>query len=129
MVVLAIIIMLSSMSMAVFSHLRGLSRDTVRLMNISQLQVALRSYYRDQGAYPPSIVTDNPIVSGATTYMTKVPSYPLPVDGPCPAGSGYAYTQDNAGSSYHINFCLGDNTSDMPKGNNIAIPGGIISAP
>ncbi|MEI6378827.1 MAG: prepilin-type N-terminal cleavage/methylation domain-containing protein [Candidatus Falkowbacteria bacterium] len=128
-VVVGVIVFLSTMSLVVFSQVRRLSRDTVRLTHITQLQTALRAYFRDQGVYPTAVVAGGSIATTTTTYMELVPAYPRPADGSCASGSTYAYTQDSAGASYHINFCLGNMIANVPAGNNILTPAGIITAP
>lgn len=125
MVVVSVLAFLTAASLAAFGYLRSQSRDSVRVVHITQIQAALRAYYRDQGVYPAAITANQQIVSGAIVYMETVPAYPLPVDGPCATNSVYNYVRDGNGISYHLDFCLGDRAGDLTKGNHTATPAGI----
>jgi prepilin-type N-terminal cleavage/methylation domain-containing protein len=124
-VVISVLAMIITASLMSFVRLRAMARDSIRLTHITQLQTALRAYYRDWGVYPASLAAGQSLASSTTTYLQEVPTMPKPIDGNCAATSTYEYYQDNSGASYHIVFCLGDQTSDVPKGLNTATPNGI----
>lgn len=122
MVVIAVLAFLVTVSVIAYNNVRGLSRDSVRVVHATQIQTALRAYYRDQGVYPYSLTLGQPLVSNNITYMDLVPNNPRPVDGDCDKNADYVYTQDNSGTSYHLTFCLGEETGDLPFGTNIVTP-------
>lgn len=127
---LAIVIMtvLTVMTVSVLTSMRISNRDGKRVTDIQAIQGALEEYYRDSGQYPSSLSAGQPVTYGSNTYMLKVPSNAQPSnDGGCTASTGYTYTADSNYTSYHINFCLGARSGDVGAGQNIAVPGNIIT--
>lgn len=124
-VVVAAISIIMTLTFVVYGRIRRLGRDTVRVTHITQMQTALRAFYRDVGIYPTSLTTNSPLVNGNTTYMEQIPGYPQPVDGSCAGNSSYAYQQLSSGNSYQLVFCLGCDTADLKSGLNTASPSGI----
>jgi len=109
-----------------FTTVREKNRNTMRVADVTQLQNALASYYRDNNAYPAEITPGESLIGGGITYITEVPFNRTPTsDGPCPNESTYPYVQDNSGSSYHITFCLGTTTSDLDAGTHYVTPVGV----
>ena len=125
-VVLFILALLTTASFAAFGEVRRQSRDNARVVAVTQIQTALRSYYRDTGSYPTQMVAGSSLNTTSTTYMDQIPFYPQPVDGSCRATTTYDYYQDNGGSSYHLTFCIGYKTSEVSAGYNTLTPNGII---
>ncbi|NCN25106.1 hypothetical protein COT94_00645 [Candidatus Falkowbacteria bacterium CG10_big_fil_rev_8_21_14_0_10_37_14] len=125
--VIAILALLATMVFRVFSWMRSGARDSTRIIHVTQMQSALRAYYRDQGVYPANLVAGNSLVSGSITYMEELPTYPQPADGSCPSDAAYVYSNDANGTSYHLDFCLGDDAGDLSAGNNRAMPAGTVS--
>lgn len=126
-VVVIVIAIIATMSLIVYSRVRRLSRDTVRVTHVTQIQTALRAYFRDMGYYPTSVASGTSLVGNNTTYMEQVPNYPKPVDGACPDDSSYVYQQLPGGTGYTVTFCLGGDTADLKSGFNVASPGGIVN--
>lgn len=126
-VVLFILALLTTASFAAFGEVRRQSRDNARVVAVTQLQTALRSYYRDVGSYPTQLVAGTSLSTTSTVYMEQIPYYPQPVDGSCRATTTYDYFQDSGGSSYRVSFCIGYKTSDVAGGYNTLTPNGIIS--
>ncbi|MFH0840942.1 MAG: hypothetical protein V1865_03125, partial [bacterium] len=115
-----------SATLITFSKVREKNRDTMRISDITQLQNALATYYRDNDAYPALITSGQPLASGSITYILSVPGNRAPSsDGNCPSTADYTYTQDGSGSSYHIAFCLGNATSNLTAGTHYATPVGM----
>ncbi|MDD4412264.1 MAG: prepilin-type N-terminal cleavage/methylation domain-containing protein [Patescibacteria group bacterium] len=124
-VVVALLAVLTTASVAVFSRIRRQSRDSVRVVNITQMQVALRAFYRDWGVYPEDMINGSNLASGSITYMDTIPLYPQPVDGNCPANSSYDYELGAGSTTYSITFCLAEKIGDIEGGINIVTPAGI----
>lgn len=125
-VVIAIIGMLATLSIVALNTARSRSRDAKRVADIKQLQTALELYYNDWSGYPTGtkVTAGNPMSSGTNVYMGVVPTAPTPADGSCTAANNaYAYTQDGAGASYHIVYCLGQATGNIIAGQSTATPG------
>jgi hypothetical protein len=64
------------------------------------------------------------IATSGDVYMSVLPRNPIPRnDAPCPDNE-YVYTRD-AGSSYHITYCISEATGGIAVGTNQATPAGI----
>jgi len=129
-VVVAIIGLLSTLSIVALNNARARARDARRVADVKQIQTALELYYNDNGSYPPtaSVVFNGStgIGTGSNTYMAKVPAAPLPSDGSsCTSITNYSYGVDDSNRSYHINYCLGSATGGVGAGPRSATPGGI----
>ena len=125
-VVIAIIGLLSTLAVVALNNARQKARDSKRVADIKQIQTALELYYNDANEYPTSVTTGNEISYAGTVYMAVVPSNPSPNnDGPCPASTGYVYTQEGTGTSYSIGYCLGAATGGLTIGTHQATPQGM----
>lgn len=134
MMVILIMGILSTIGISSFSDARQRNRDSSRISDISQIQIALSAYYSDHGVYPTVITAGQKImgtgVSTTTVYMSKVPTPPSAQDGTCgsyPVYSSYYYVPSNDYKNYCLYFCLGDNTAELTGGAKIAMPKGIIN--
>jgi type II secretion system protein G len=93
-VVLAIIAVMATIVTSNLTGLRGQARDSRRLSDIKNIQVALSLYYSDNGMYPRNIYgvsggTVPPDTGLAPTYIAKVPFDPLATGNPnCSGGAG-----------------------------------------
>ncbi len=125
---IAIIILafLSSLVLVALGPQREANRNTKRVADIREMQLALKMFYRDWGVYPTVVVAGTPLVSGSNTYMASWPSNPTPRnDGSCP---NLDYTYNLIGfSSYSITFCLSATTGDVGQGTSWAIPDQIVT--
>lgn len=123
-VVVAIIGLLSTLSMVALNSARMKSRDARRVADIKQIQTALELLYAEKSSYPSSIAPGGNISTSSVIYMGIIPSNPLPwTDGGC-HNSNYAYTFMNA-NSYNIWYCLGASTGGIAPGAHVATPSGI----
>ncbi len=108
-VVIAIIGILSSIVLASLNSARTKSRDTRRVSDIRQLQLALELYYdANTNKYPTSL---SPL---APTYIAKVPVDPS-------SGTGYTYAAIGSGTactSYHLGASLED-TANQALGSDL----------
>ena len=125
-VVVAIIGLLSTLSIVALNNARARSRDARRVADVKQIQTALELYFNDNSKYPTaplgtSIV--NPSAS-STIYMAQVPTPPDPDDGSCTATNAYTYTNPSSGT-YTLAYCLGSATGGISAGAHTATPGGI----
>ena len=119
-VVVAIIGLLSTLSIVALNTARAKARDARRVSDIKQIQTALELYYNDNAAYPSSTATLVP------AYMGQVPTNPTPNnDGNCTAGVGYTYTSQDSNRSYTLVYCLGGATGGLGAGVGTATPAGI----
>ena len=124
-VVVAIIGLLSTMSIVALNNARARSRDARRVADVKQIQTALELYYNDNSKYPP-IPLGASIVSpdSSTVYMAQVPTPPDPDDGTCTTATAYTYTNASA-STYTLAYCLGSATGGVGAGDHLATPAGI----
>lgn len=118
-VVVAIIGLLSTLSIVALNTARAKARDARRVSDVKQIQTALELYYNDKGDYPASTATLSP------TYMGTVPTPPTPYDSSaCSALNGvYDYTYSTG--SYTLTYCLGASTGGLVAGAGTATPAGI----
>lgn len=120
-VVVAIIGLLSTLSIVALNSARAKSRDARRVADVKQIQTALELYYNDNGQYPGSTASLTP------AYMGVVPTPPTPTnDGPCAASlTAYTYTAQDTNRSYTLSYCLGAPTGGLASGTGTATPAGI----
>ena len=111
-VVIAIIGLLSTLAVVALGNAREKARDSKRLSDVKQIQLALELYFNDNSTFPVTTGTlgtagfttlsseggFSDTVSG-TVYMGLVPSEPLPTP-----GSGYEYVGE--ATDYTITFTL-----------------------
>jgi prepilin-type N-terminal cleavage/methylation domain-containing protein len=129
MVVIAIIGILSTLIMVSLDNTKMTARNTRRLADIKQLQLALKLYYNDVGSFPVSITPGSPIAANGVSYLLRVPANPKPrADNGC-LDQEYTYTQLEGGKRYMLSFCLGDTTDDLSKGTHLATSNGILDCP
>jgi len=126
-VVIAIIGLLATMSVIALSGAREKARDSRRLSDIKQMQTALEMYYSSTSSYPISL--GDTIETSNNTYMADVPSNPEPAnDSACddlPTDQDYIYASD--GSSYSIQYCIGNKSGEVEAGTHCATPAGLTS--
>ena len=123
-VVVAIIGLLSTLSIVALNNARARSRDARRVADVKQIQTALELYYNDNNSYPATIGTSivNPSAS-STIYMAQVPTAPLPADGSCTTNNTYTYA--GSASTYTLTYCIGSATGGIAAGAHTASPAGI----
>ena len=121
-VVVAIIGLLSTLSIVALNNARARARDARRVADIKQIQTALELYYNDNSSYPSTITFGGSIGTGTSVYMAQVPSAPLPAD--CASDNTYTYT--GSASTYALTYCVGSATGGI-SGNvkHTATPAGI----
>jgi len=126
-IVLAVMIigLIFSIVSVSLSEIRRNSRDTRRVSDIAQIQLALEEYYRDEGFYPDTLNLGENLIGSTTNriYIIRVPQNPQPAASNCEP-SNYQYTKD--GDSYQIKFCLEKNIDEYNTGQNCLSPIGEI---
>lgn len=144
-VVIAIIGLLASVVLVALNGARAKSRDAKRVGDINQMAKAMELYFSDKNSYPtisggvnfsssPSIGQPNI----TPTYLTKLPTAPLPSDGNSCGSSGstgngvndyYMYQNVSGGqlvtTTYIITFCLGNQTGPLAPGPHTLTQSGI----
>lgn len=129
MIVIVIIGVLTTLIIVSLDNTKMTARNTRRLADIKQIQLALKMYYNDTGTFPSSITPGSSISKGGANYMLRVPSNPKPwPDNGCP-DQDYQYMPLEGGKRYMLTFCLGDTTDDLSKGSHIATSNGILNCP
>ncbi len=128
-VVVAIIGVLTTLGIVSFRGIRQNARDSRRIADINQLQLALKTYYNDNGFYPTYITPGTSLVYGGKTYLQQIPANPEPKnDKDCP-DADYVYAPLENGQSYSLNFCLASKTSSLAGGVYTATSLGLLSCP
>lgn len=131
MVVIAIIGILATLILVTLDNTKSTARNTRRLADIKELQLALKLYYNDNGFYPTAITAGTSISRNGVNYLLRVPENPKPWgDGACSTfNSDYQYTQLEGGKRYSLRFCLTEKTDDISAGSTVATANGILSCP
>lgn len=110
-VVILIISLLMSIITVNITTVRQKGRDGARKADLVKIQSALELYRSDKGVYPTApLYSSNcpssaPLVSGSTTYLSK-----LPCD---PQGGNYQYCSPSS-LIYQVRACL-ENANDQGK--------------
>lgn len=127
MVVIAIIGILATLIMVTLDNTKSTARNTRRLADIKELQLALKLFYNDNGFYPTAITAGTSISRNGVNYLLRVPENPKPWnDGTC-LNQDYRYQQIESGQRYTITFCLSDSTDDLSSGSKLATANGILN--
>lgn len=107
-VVISIIGLLATLVAANLNAARSRARDAERKSDLKSMQTALRLYYNDNGAYPPSNYFDSLWGAewkvGSTVYMNIVPKDPI-------SSQSYKYELGADTDNYILSACL-ENASD-----------------
>lgn len=132
-IIIGIIGILAGLLMANFVGVRQRARDGARKSDVRQIQSALELYRSDVGRY--SLVTSSPfrlntsacptssgLVSGAITYMQKIPCDPMGTGINYNVGS-YYYRSNSSGSTYTLGACI-ENANDLDTNVTSTDPGG-----
>ncbi|MFA5644630.1 MAG: FISUMP domain-containing protein [Patescibacteria group bacterium] len=126
-VVIAIIGILATLAIVAIQNTRAKARDTKRIADVKQIQIALELYFNDNGSYPVSTSVTSSIRSASRVYMEMYPQAPTPPDGDCTESNNqYVYTEtgeDNG--SYALSFCLGRPALEFSSGDITATPLGL----
>jgi uncharacterized protein (TIGR02145 family)/prepilin-type N-terminal cleavage/methylation domain-containing protein len=127
-VVIFIIGIISSFVIVSFSNPRQKNRDVKRISDITQLQMALNTYYQFEGDYPESLVAGEPLISSSTetVILQSVPENPAYPDDDC-TFSDYNYSYNSGDERYNIDFCLESSLDNYSSGSKCAIPEGILN--
>jgi prepilin-type N-terminal cleavage/methylation domain-containing protein len=113
-VVIAIIGILASIVSVSLTSARAKARDAKRISDIRTIQLALETYYSDNGQYP------NTTAGLVPNYIGTVPCDPNSPSGSCTAYKYTAYDLTSAGTSncnlaprvlYHLGAVLEDTTN------------------
>src|SRR5205823_5138776 len=122
-VVIAIIGILASVVLANLNSARTRARDTKRVADIKQLQLALSLFYDANSFYPTTLCTGTQDSCLAPTYISVMPSDPnFSGTDLCTAGSQagcYLYSGNGIGatcSSYHLGATLEDTNNQALSG-------------
>lgn len=91
------------------------ARDKDRVNHITIIRTALELYYMDAGKFPDKIEPGKALTNNGVVYSNKIPNNPLPNDGSCPTDYEYKYTQQKNGTSYELEFCLGEASGKYNK--------------
>lgn len=118
-VVVSILVVLISISVFIFRNISAESRDTKRVNDIKQIQLALDMYRKESGSYPQTITLGSELIntSTGTVFLKKIPANPTPKDdGDCP-DQEYQYTYTSSTDTYTLSFCISNSTGDLSAGN------------
>lgn len=105
------------------------ARDGRRVSDINAIRKALEIYKLNNEVYPAEaqFILGAPLKVGNDTLISKLPTNPKNIDGPCGINE-YLYQQDNSGQSYHIYYCLGQKVQEAGPGPCIATPASACGA-
>lgn len=130
-VVIAIIGLLATITLVALNEVREDARNSKRIADMKQVQLALAMRFDNDSNYPASLDFDSGdrIASedGSKIYLEQVPSNPHPRDeGGC-SDSNYTYATTNANTTYEITYCISEATGDVSAGTHTATPLGLAN--
>jgi len=110
MVVIAIIALLSSVTVTLLSSAQQKSRDSRRMVDVGQIKKALSLYQIDNKIFP--IHTTEITITGDDLFSVALESAGVIPEVPVDPWAGYSYTyqSNSSGSDFDIRFCLETNT-------------------
>ena len=79
-VVMAVIALLSTLSVVALNNARAKARDSRRLSDVRQIQTALEAYFDYDNIYPLTLPTSSPFMAGDVVLLESVPSDPVGSD-------------------------------------------------
>lgn len=128
-IIVLIILLLTTISLLAIQSSRARARDARRVADIRLIQSALALYRHDSGNFPETsvFVAGSPLVYENRIYLDIIPTPPTK-SGECGEYSEYRYQRqevENELTSYTLEYCLGEETANIPSGINTATPSGI----
>lgn len=127
-VTISILVILISISVFAFRSTGADSRNTKRVNDIKQIQVALDMYRKESGSYPQTITIGGELknTTTGTVFLKKIPNNPSPEDDGTCADQNYQYSYTTTTDTYTLSFCISDSVGDFSAGNYQATINGII---
>src|SRR3989344_9197669 len=97
-----------------FTNAQTTVRDQKRVWDITQIQAALKIYTDENGAYPATDPSGQPV--GINKYLDRYPAAPT-AGGTCTKSqNAYDYRQLAGGDDYNLSFCLAGNIGGLVGG-------------
>ncbi|PKM91769.1 hypothetical protein CVU82_01000 [Candidatus Falkowbacteria bacterium HGW-Falkowbacteria-1] len=123
-----IIGVLFSMVSISLKEIRRSGRDTKRTSDMGEIQMALESYYRNEGTYPDELIFGGDLLGSTTDkiYMANIPKNSQPASKDCEEKE-YTYKKLHDGDFYVLEFCLENNLNKYESGENCVTPTGLDS--
>jgi prepilin-type N-terminal cleavage/methylation domain-containing protein len=125
-VVIAIIGLLASITLVALNEARENARNSRRISDMKQVQLALALRFDKDSSYPASLNFDSgdPITSedGSMVYLEQIPTNPEPRDDGVCGDSNYTYSTANANTTYEIEYCISEATGGITAGTHTATP-------
>ncbi len=125
--VIAIIGIITSLSLLAYSSFRQKARDTRRVKDIEQIQSALKLYFYNESSYPETLNFGQALIgsTSSTTYMAILPNNPGPWGDSGCSDSDYSYQATASSSDYALGFCLSTPVGNLSAGPKCATSKGI----
>ncbi len=126
-IVIAIIGLLSTLSIVALNSARARARDARRVADVKQSRTALEMYYNENNTYPGAL---SQLTTTTPPLMRSIPVAPTLVDGSCNVTQNtyaYAFQSESSGdgsASYTLTYCIGAKTGALAGGNVMATPAG-----
>ncbi len=129
-VTVSIIILISSIVIFSIADSRRKGRDSKRVSDISQIQIALENYKQIEGSYPEELIPGQALIgpNSKAVFISKIPKSPSYYNFNCP-NKNYSYYYDFENNNYEISFCIESNVDNYLAGSKCAVSGGILSTP
>ncbi|HOZ53250.1 MAG TPA: fibrobacter succinogenes major paralogous domain-containing protein [bacterium] len=126
-IVIFIIVLIGSLVTVYFFQIRKNVRDSKRLSDISEIQLALENYKFFEDQYPVELIPGEPLIGSTTEkiFLIKVPQNPSYYNSDC-ISEDYHYYYDDSLEEYKISFCLEGNFENYNNGPKCAFMGEIF---
>ncbi len=117
-VVIAIIGLLATLSVVALNNARERARDSRRISDIKQIQIALELYYNAHPTigYPAGDGDAHDVLGALSPYLNPIPQNPTPDDCDDEAHVGTYVYEKVTNNSYTLNYCLGNDTGGITAG-------------
>lgn len=118
-ITISILAVLISISIFIFRDVTVNGRNTRRVNDIKQLQLALEIYRKNEGSYPGAIIPGEELKSPSdnTIFLKSIPKNPAPRnDGAC-LDQEYQYVYNSLNDTYTLSFCISSNVESLSPGN------------
>lgn len=126
-IVIFIITLIGTLVTVYFFQIRKNVRDSKRLSDISEIQLALENYKFFEGQYPDELIPGEPLIGSTTgkVFLNKTPQNPDYYNSSC-SSNNYDYHYDDSSEDYKISFCLEGGFESYNSGPKCAFMGEIF---
>lgn len=127
-IVIFVIAIISTIVIVSLSGSRQKGRDAKRISDVTQIQIALETYYQLENSYPGQLIPGQPLIGSSTgvVFLSQIPKNITSSNDDC-LSDEYAYSYYDDSGKYGISFCLESNIEGYSSGQKCATTEGILN--